>query len=490
MGLSESDQSFPESMQRHHLKSGLSQLDLVMLGFGSIIGAGVFVASGIAVRQAGPAVLLAFLIGAVALVGVLSGLAEMATANPSRGGIRTYAREALGPWMGFTVGWMYWTSGVLTMSSEVTAASLLANAWLPHWPLWTLSLLFSAVVTGVNFLDARGFGKVETAFAAVKVAALVGFAAIGLFAVLRGQGLGLQAARAQGSLAAAFFPHGVRGLAASMLMVMFTYAGVQVVGMAAPETRDIRRTVPRAITTLSATLILLYLASFSILLLLLPWSHVSTQSSPFVQALQRLGLVWGSPVMNLVILTAALSSLNSALFGVSRMLYSLAGDRQAPRIFLRQNGAGAPVWATAGSSIVLGLAILLAYLLPREAYLLITGASGFVGMFNWLVISLSHLRYRPKLFRKNPNGLSYRAWGYPYLTLATAAIVIGVLLTAPLVPSQTVGLRVGLAQFTLITLVYFLAIRRRQGQGGRSSPVRTWASGRQAASEHNRRDRS
>lgn len=139
-------------MQRHHLKRRLSQLDLIMLGFGSIIGAGVFVASGSAVRQAGPAVLLAFLLGDMALTGVLSGLAEMASANSSRGGIRTYAREALGPWRGFTVGWMYWTSGVLIMSSEVTAAALLANVWLPHWPLWTLSLIFSAAVTGINFL--------------------------------------------------------------------------------------------------------------------------------------------------------------------------------------------------------------------------------------------------------------------------------------------------------------------------------------------------
>ena len=443
-------------------RQGLGVVDGVLLGLGSVIGAGLFVASGVAVRQAGPAVLIAYVIGGVALVGVLSGLAEMAAANPAPGGLRTYAREAFGPWLGFTVGWMYWTSGVLTMSSEVTAAALMAHTWFPHSPLWVLSLVFSAGVGGINSLGVRRFGKVEDALAVVKVLALVAFVAIGGYFLLRGVGTGLDTIRSEGVGLGRLFPTGWRGLGASMLMVMFSYAGVQVVAMAASDTQDPARTFPRIIKALTLSVLVLYLSAFVVLLLVMPWNQVNTGSSPFVQALQRLGLRRVDQIFTFVILTAALSSLNSALYGVSRMLYGLARDGEAPGVFVRLTRSGIPGWALAGSSLVLVAAILVAYWLPRQAYLLITSASGFVSMFNWLVVALGHLRYRQILLRRNPGGLVYRAWGYPYLSLVTAGITAGVLLTTPLAPGQVVGLGVGVVMFCLVSLAYLLVIRPRR----------------------------
>ncbi|MHB0886638.1 MAG: amino acid permease [Bacillota bacterium] len=436
-------------------------LDGIMLGLGSVVGAGLFVATGLAVRQAGPAVLLAFAIGGVALVGVLTGLAEMAATNPATGGLRTYAREAFGPWLGFVIGWMYWSSGVLTMSSEVTAASLIAHLWFPHTPLWTLSIFFSIIITAVNFMDTRGFGKVEDGLAVVKVAALVAFTLIGAYFLTRGAGAGLRAIAAEGPGLARFFPTGLRGLGASMLMVMFAYAGVQVVAMAAPETRDPPRTVPRLIRGLIITVLVLYFSAFTVLLLVIPWRELTPGVSPFVQALQRLGLLRIDGVFALVILTAALSSLNSALFSVSRMLRALALDGEAPRAFAHESKFGVPTWSTAASGVVLALAALVAYALPHQAYVLITSASGFIAMFNWTVIALTHVRYRPVLLRQKSGGLVYRAWGYPYLSLLTAAIAVGVLLTTPLVPGQLPGLIVGTVQFGLVNAVYFLFIRNR-----------------------------
>ncbi len=212
-------------------------LDGIVLGLGSVVGAGLFVATGLAVRQAGPAVLLAFGIGGLALIGVLTGLAEMASTHPATGGLRTYAREAFGPWLGFVIGRMYWSSGVLTMSSEVTAAHLIAHGWFPHAPLWALSLFFSIIVTAINFMDTRGFGKVEDGLAVIKVAALVAFTLIGAYFLTHGAGAGLKAIGAEGTGLTRFFPTGLRGLAGSMLMVMFAYAGIQVVAMAAPTPR-------------------------------------------------------------------------------------------------------------------------------------------------------------------------------------------------------------------------------------------------------------
>ncbi len=442
-------------------RGGLGVLDGIMLGLGSVIGAGLFVATGLAVRQAGPAVLLAFAIGGVALVGVLTGLAEMAASNPAPGGLRTYARESFGPWLGFVIGWMYWSSGVLTMSSEVTAAALIAHAWFVHAPLWALSLFFSAVITAINFMDTRGFGKVEDGLAVIKVAALAAFILTGAYFLTRGGGAGLQAIRAEGVGLARFFPTGLRGLGASMLMVMFAYAGVQVVAMAAPETKDPPRTVPRLIGGLILSVLTLYLLAFTVLLLVIPWRELVPGASPFVQALQRLGLHGVGGVFALVVLTAALSSLNSALFGVSRMLRSLAHDGEAPRAFVRETTAGVPLWSVAASGLVLALAALVAYRLPHQAYVLITSAGGFIAMFNWTVISLTHVRYRSVLLRRRSGGLVYRAWGYPYLSLLTAAIAVGVLLTTPLVPGQLPGLLVGIVQFGLVNVVYFLAVRPR-----------------------------
>jgi len=440
-------------------RGGLGVVDLVMIGFGSVIGAGLFVASGLAVRQAGPAVLLGFAVGGIGLTGVLFGLAEMAAADPAPGGLRHYAAKTLGPWMGFTVGWMYWTSGVLTMSSEVTAAALVAHVWLPALPLWALSLFFSVAVTAINFMDVRGYGKVETALSLIKVAALVGFIGVGLSFFVRGADSGLAAIRAGGSDIVKIFPTGLRGLAASMLMVMFSYAGVQTVAMAAPDTVDPPQIVPRGLTLLTLGILGLYLFSFGTLLLIHPWNELTSGVSPFVQALRGIGLTWADSVFSLIILSAALSSLNSNLYSVSRMLFALARDGDAPRVLARQTKGGVPGWALAASSLMLGAAVLLAYLLPHQAYVLVTGASGFISMFNWLVAALCHLRFRRQLLRTNPARLVYRAWGYPYLSFATIAITGAVLLTTPLAPGQLPGLIVGVTQFCLINGIYWLFLR-------------------------------
>jgi AAT family amino acid transporter/GABA permease/proline-specific permease ProY len=431
-----------------------------MLGFGSVIGAGLFVASGAAVKAAGPAVLLAFLIGAVAFFGVLSGLAEMATANPAHGGLRTYAREALGPWMGFTVGWMYWSSGVLTMSAEVTAAALLAHQWLPRAPLWSLCLAFAAGVTAINFLGARGFGRVEGGLSIIKVLALVLFVVGGGALLLRGG--------APGRSVGGFLPNGTSGFFSSLLLVMVTYAGVQVVAMAAPETSDPPRMVPQAVRWLTVSVVALYLSAFTVLVLLLPPAQINLGTSPFVQALGGLRLPWLNAGFNLVILTAALSSLNSALFSVSRMLRALATDGQAPRIFLRSSGAGIPAWALAGSAIMLMIGVILSFVLPHQAYLLITSASGFTAMFNWAAISLCHLRYRPLLEARGP--LPFRAWGFPYLPLATLGVVAMVMGTTLLARTQLIGLAVGTTQFLLVSSVYFLAFRQRRAVAEAPNP--------------------
>lgn len=446
-----------------------------MLGFGSVIGAGLFVASGVAVSTAGPSVLIGFIIGGVALAGVLSALAEMAAADPAPGGLRRYAGETLGPWIGFTTGWMYWASGVLTMSSEVTAAALIAHLLVPGTPVWLFSLVFSAGITAINFIDVRGYGKVESGLTLIKVAALAGFVLIAGYFALTGARSGLISIVASGTGIARVFPTGPRGLASAMLMVMFAYAGIQVVAMAAPDTENPARTVPRALWLLTFGIVALYLLVFALLLVVFPWADLAPGTSPFVQALQGLGLRWVDTILSLVILSAALSTLNSHLYGVGRMLSTLARDGEAPRMLGRVSRAGVPGPAVAVSALVLAAAVVTAYLLPHQAYVLITSASGFVSMFNWSIICLAHLRFRPLALKRSPDCLVYRAPGFPYLSLLTIAIAVGVLFTTPLMPGQTPALFVGVAMFALISIIYFAVARPRlAGKAKRRTDVRRY----------------
>lgn len=440
---------------------GFGVLDLIMIGFGSIIGAGLFVASGLAVRSAGPSVVIGFLIGGIALAGVLNGLAEMASADPGPGGLRRYAARNLGPYMGFTIGWMYWSSGVVTMASEATAASLMARLWLPQVPLWVFSLVFSVLVTAVNFLDLRGYGKIETALSLMKILSLVAFAVVGLYFIARGSNAGIQAVRSHPPGVSALFPNGARGLAASMLMIMFSYAGVQSVGMASADARNPGRVVPRALTIVTISVVGLYLVIFTVLLVIFPWNQLTPGSSPFVQALQLLGLGWADKALTLVVMLAALSSMNTQLYGVSRMLYSLAKEGEAPRSFAREIKTGVPGAALGISGLVLAVGVVLAYWLPQSVYVLVTGAGGFISMFNWMVIGMSHLRFRPRFLRQNPSGLIYRSWGFPYLSMFTVAIAAGVLVTTPLAPGQLPGLVFGVTEFVLISIAYVVVMKPR-----------------------------
>lgn len=447
-----------------------------MLGLGGVIGAGIFLASGITISRAGPAVIVSYLIGAVIMYLIVSALAEMSVANPVAGSFRVYAGEALGPLFGLTAGWMYWTSGVLTMSSEVTAAAIFARWWLPGIPLWVLSLAFSLLITGLNFLDVRGFGRIEAFLSALKVVALAGFALAGaafIFGFFPGRpAAGLGNLTAHGG----FWPRGLIGALSAMLMVMFSYAGTSVIGLAAAEARDPGKTVPQGIRVIIGAVVILYLGAITAVLAILPWRALGAGVSPFTAALDALGARWAGGVMNFVVLSAALSSMNTAMYGVSRMLYSLARDGLAPSGLSRVNRRGIPLNAIAVSSLVLAGAAALAYLLPRQAFIYITSSSGFVSMFNWATIAATHLRYRPMLERRLPDGLEHRTFGFPWTSRLGLVLVVGVILTVPLAPGQWVGLALGSTLFIVLAGTYYLTRLRRVPRQGterrRMAPAR------------------
>ncbi|MCL4424810.1 MAG: amino acid permease [Firmicutes bacterium] len=443
------------------LKRDISFGQLVLLSLGGIIGAGIFLATSLTIPAAGPGVIISYLIGGVIMACVVSFLAEMTTAQPVAGGFSHFAGETLGPYAGFITGWMYWTAGVLTMSSEATAAGIFARWWWPHFPLWGFTLISSLLLTGANLMDVKGFGRVESSLAVIKVAALIFFIVAGSVFWL-----GFLPGHPSPGLAnflghGGFLPKGWTGVGSALLLVMFAYAGTSVIGLAAAETKDPAQTMPGAIRAITLAVTVLYIGTVTVLVGILPWWELTPGISPMVRAFGLIGLPRSSDLMNLVVLTAVLSSLNAAMYGVSRMLYALAGQGEAPGLFARLNRHGVPQYSVLLSSLFLLLASLLAYVLPHQVFLYLTSSSGFVSMFNWIVISLTHYYFRGMMKKKNPAALRYLAWGHPYTSLLTTALILGVLASAYLVPGQRVGFAGGLALWGLYSLVFLLRNWRR-----------------------------
>lgn len=430
-------------------KNGLSGFQLTMLSLGTVVGGSFFLASAIAIKAAGPSIILAFVLGGVLVYFILSALSEMTVANPHPGSFRTYAAEAYGPFMGYLVGWVYWSGLVLAMSSEATAAALFIKSWFPYISLPLLSIAIVGTVTLLNLLGASLLSKLESGLAAVKLLAIVVFIALALLLIL-----GLGTNRTPIGLGAVqnavFFPNGIGGLAGSMLIVIFSYAGFEVIGLAAAEARDPQKTVPRAIKATVISLIGLYIAVIALLLPLIPTGALSNSTSPMVQALNSQGLGVAAGLVNLVLITAILSTMLAATFGLGRMLRSLADSGDAPG-FLMDRGE-VPLRGILFSGLAMLLAVSLSYILPDRIYVFLISSGGFSLLLAYLVIMLTHLSFRRQCGCP-PNG-HCQLVGYPYTTWAAIISLIIVIITMPLIQGQGSGLFAGLLLVALFSLAY------------------------------------
>jgi L-asparagine transporter-like permease len=266
--------------------------------------------------------------GGVLIYFILYALSEMTVANPDAGSFRTFAADAFGNGAGFVVGWVYWTGMVLAMSSEATAVSILIQEWYPNLSVPLMSGGIIIGVTLLNLLGADKLSKLESMLAALKLLAILSFIIIAVTLI---QGLFRDAAVGIGEVAREpLMPGGIRSIAGSMLIVVFSYAGFEIIGLAASETADPNRTVPKAINYTIATLLLFYLLAISAMLPLIPTAELNEQTSPFVAALERWGMDWAGMAVNIILITAILSTMLAAMFGLGRMMRSLADEKQAP----------------------------------------------------------------------------------------------------------------------------------------------------------------
>nr|WP_315024445.1 amino acid permease [uncultured Aminipila sp.] len=430
---------------------GMSAWQLTMLALGTVVGGSFFVGSSVAIHAAGPSVIIAYILGGVLVYFILIALSELTVANPDSGSFRTFATQAFGQGTGFVVGWVYWTGMVLAMSSESTAVSILVSKWLPNVSIQVLGSGIIIGVTLLNLLGADKLSKLESGLATVKLLAIASFIVIAFLLIagmaIRNSPIGI------GNLAREpFMPGGIRGIAGSMLIVMFAYAGFEIIGLAASETDDPRKTVPKAINYTVLCLVGFYILTVSLILPLIPTNSINEDVSPMVAALNNQGLGWGSTALNLVMITAIISTMLAAMFGIGRMMRSLVDEGHAPRILKDTKNVPYRGIFFSGVAMLIGLAI--GFIFPK-VYIFLISSGGFALLFTYAVIIASHLRLR----KKNgcpPEG-KCQMHGFPYTSWITLISMIIIIFSMPFIPDQISGLIAGITMIILYSVVYLAA---------------------------------
>lgn len=407
------------------LRSGLHQRQMTMIAIGGVIGAGLFVGSGKAINSAGPGVLLAYVGVGLVVVLVMRMLAEMAVAKPETGSFSSYASRELGPWAGLAVGWLYAYQWCITVGFEAIAGAAILHRLLPGVPSWLAALVVMLVLIGINLARVRSFGEFEFWFALIKVIAIVAFIVLGLAALL-----GLVPGFKSPGLSnltdhSGFLPHGANAVALAALVVFFSFFGTEVVTIAAGESTDPVHAVRRGMTSVVWRILVFYIGSILIVVTLLPWDSTRVTESPYVAVLSRLGVPGATGIMDAVVLTAVLSCLNSGIYSSSRMLYAMARRGEAPNVLARTSTGGVPVWSVFAASSAGLLTVVANYFLPTTAvFNFLLDSSGAVAVVVYLVITATQLRGRARLTREEPEALTVKMWGYPYLTIAVSVMLL------------------------------------------------------------------
>jgi GABA permease len=444
--------------QRSGLQHGLKRRHMTMIAIGGVIGAGLFVGSGVVMQSAGPATIVSFLITGALVILVMRMLGEMAVAFPAIGGFYEYSRLALGNLAGFLTGWMYWYFWVIVVALEAVAGAKLLQYWLPDVPSWVFTLTLMLIFTITNLLSVRNYGEFEFWFASIKVAAIVVFLFLGALYVL---GLWPNASLSFANLTAqgGFAPNGIAAVLAGAVAATGFYFGAEIVTIAAAESAEPERAVAKATNSVISRVLIFYIGSVFLVVAIVPWNDAERIATPYVSALETIGIPAAAQIMNAVILTAVLSALNSGLYASSRMLMALARKGDAPRALAKLSGNGVPVRAILAGTVFGYIAVIMSYVSPETVFQFLVQSYGTVAIFVYVLIAISELRLRARLERQDPERLRVRMWAYPYLTYLAIVGMIAIVLAMAFIPEQREPLALGVASLIVLLLVYLPRLR-------------------------------
>ncbi|MGE8097329.1 amino acid permease [Pseudomonas fluorescens] len=448
------------------LKRGLSARHIRFMALGSAIGTGLFYGSASAIQMAGPAVLLAYLIGGAAVFMVMRALGEMAVHNPVAGSFGQYASTYLGPMAGFILGWTYAFEMVIVGMADVTAFGIYMGFWFPEVSRWIWVLGVVSIVGGLNLCNVKVFGEMEFWLSLLKVAAIVamilGGFGIMLFGISTapGQVTDISNLWTQGG----FMPNGMGGLIASFAVVMFAFGGIEIIGVTAGEAKDPQHVLPRAINAVPLRILLFYVLTMLVLMSIFPWQQIGSQGSPFVQIFDKLGISSAATILNIVVITAAISAINSDIFGAGRMMFGLAQQGHAPKGFARLSRNGVPWMTVVVMSVALLLGVLLNYLIPENVFLLIASIATFATVWVWLMILFTQVAMRRSMTAEQVAQLKFPVPFWPYAPMAAIAFMLFVFGVLGYFPDTQAALIVGVVWIVLLVLAYLMWVKPAAGQ--------------------------
>ncbi|HYL85746.1 MAG TPA: amino acid permease [Candidatus Angelobacter sp.] len=435
-------------LQRH-----LTPAQLAMIGLGSTIGTGLFLGSAISVKLAGPAVILSFAIAACIALPMMWALAEMAAAHPAAGSFGLYAEMYLHPWAGFAIRLTYWLCMMVVVGSEVVAASIYCKFWFPATPSWVWIGLFSLVILYVNTRSIGSLGSFEFWLSMIKVVTIIAFLILGT-ALLFGWGLpkvGFSHFTQHGG----FMPNGWRGVSLGIIIGLFSFFGIEVVGSTAGEAADPKTAVPKALGRTLSALVLFYLAGLALVVGIVPWTQIGLGESPFVRVFQTVGIPAASHIMNFVVLTAALSSAVANLYFAARLAFSLARGGYVPATLGRLGGNGMPITAVLVSGCGMLAALLLSNYFKDSLFVFMIGLSTFGALFAWLMTLLTHLAFR-RYHQRHAKPYLRLGPGGPWASLVGFLAVLAVMISTWWVPGFRITLLAGLPWLAVLTVCYFV----------------------------------
>jgi GABA permease len=433
-----------KSLQRRHMQ---------MIALGGVIGAGLFVGSGVVVGTAGPAAVISFAITGMLVVLVMRMLGEMAVALPVVGGFYEYSRIALGELAGFLTGWMYWYFWIIVVALEAVAGAKIMGGWWPWIPAWEFTLGLTALFTLVNLLSVRSYGEAEFWFASIKVVAITIFLIAGAVFVS-----GLWPHAAGGfthlTLHGGFMPNGIVPVLTGAVAATGFYFGTEIVAVAAAESAEPEKAVAESMQSVIWRVLIFYVGSIFLVVCIVPWNDSTLMSRPYVSVLQALRIPGAATAMSLIILTAVLSALNSGLFASSRMLLALAAKGDAPHFFARLDARGVPVAALLAGTAFAYVSVVMSYVSPGRVFAFLVNSYGTVAIFVYVLIAVSQLKLRRRLEKDMPERLALRMWGYPYVTRCAILLMLLIVAAMGIIPDQRAPLIFGLASVLVLLAAY------------------------------------
>lgn len=434
----------------------LNAYSLAGLGIGSIIGSGFFLGSAISIHQAGPSVILTFLVCGFLFSQVLGAITGVSVNRPVTGSFKVYAEQFLGRYFGFLTGWILFCSSILTIGSEAVAAGIFLRYWFPQVPLAPLCCLVIALVITVNRLSTEDFGLVESGMAAVKILAVLFFIIFGS-RYLASNGVSVKPFPFHNLQT--FFPEGISGFIQSMLVVIFTYAGISTVAMATSKVNQPKKDIPKATIVMTAGTVLIYVVTTFLLVCIISWDSVNTNVSPVVQAFGRMGFGWASSAINAVIFVAALSVMIGSYFGSMQVLAALSEAKEAPEIFGNTTSKGffRNAWIVTGILALLVVAV--SFVLSSKLFDYLISASSFFTFYNWTINLIIYRKWRRDR-NKSENFSSSLVLGKPgiWITLVLLAVLA---ISSLFVKDFRIGFYAAAFICLLISIAYWVWKRNR-----------------------------